>query len=580
MGIKWGLLDKDECVMPPLRYTSGKTQADVVNEVLDKLDDHDIAFLLGGVGTGKSAIALHIIASYGKGIISTPTKLLERQYKRDYCGRGSMRILEPDGDYLDIQYLMGRTNFNCLYPPEKREKKPVHCGHHTNVCTKHIPEGASRCSVAMECPYWSPVYAPGLCKVLLKRGRTPIEYESITGKKVYYRAEEPCPYYDQFIHFTKPGAIIMNSAKWEAETWIGRKPRVPVEIIDEGDEFLDTLTYRMSITRRIFERISREKLVEQDLLGSMLKWFEDLLDKYGVDGYDGFLGEEEYIVNFLEDFIEMISRAEPSDFIFSIVQKVELMLDKQQISWARTFRAGSNEGVTVFIPSPYITLNELAKRSGKLLFMSATVHAARSFREIFKIRDPVIIKAEERFPGMLYIMDPETGGKRLPTINFRVWGEREFRMSYWRFLDELIEVATRPCLVQIHAFKYLPPKYKASEEQRREDLWHFGHEGVRFSTKTDRGIDLRDDLCRSIIVLKYPMPNTEDIVFKTMRRLLGEEAFWDYLRDIADRNLVQQCGRAVRNKDDWCEVYTLDGKVLRELPRLWRGKCIIKKFLI
>jgi Rad3-related DNA helicase len=62
-----------------------------------------------------------------------------------------------------------------------------------------------------------------------------------------------------------------------------------------------------------------------------------------------------------------------------------------------------------------------------------------------------------------------------------------------------------------------------------------------------------------------------------MRKLLGEEAFWAYLRDMADRNLVQQCGRAVRHKDDWCEIYTPDGEVLRQLPHLWKGRYSIRQ---
>lgn len=576
MGIEWGLVDGNGRLMPPFVYTSGKSQEDIVNEVIEAFDDRDIVFLLGGVGTGKSAIALHVVSYYGKGIISTPTKILEKQYKWDY-GREGKRVRRPDGGYLDVQYLMGRTNFNCLYPEEEREEKTVHCGHRSNVCCMRIPRNYTRCSVAMECPYWSPVYKPGRCKALLKRAREPIRYLSVTGEKVYYRAEEPCPYYDQFIHFTEPGAIIMNSAKWEAETWIGRKPRVLIEIIDEGDKYLDGLTYRTSITRRVFARIRREGLVEPEELRSMIERLEDLLDGYGENGYDSFLGEEERIVKFLEDFVEMLSMAEPSDFVLSIKSKVELMLREKEFSWARTFRAGENEGLTVFIPTPDITLKELVKRSGKLLFMSATVHTEKSLRKIFKIMDPFIVTAEERFPGTLHIMDPETVKGEMPRVTFRRWVERGFRESYWALLDKLIEEAARPCLVQVHAYKYLPRKYQPSEEQRRLDFWHFEDDEVLFSTKTDRGIDLYDDLCRSIIIMKYPLPNTEDIVLKTMRRLLGEKPFWKYMDDMADRNLVQQCGRAVRHKDDWCQIYTLDGKVLHDLPDLWRGRYAIEK---
>ena len=78
----------------------------------------------------------------------------------------------------------------------------------------------------------------------------------------------------------------MNSAKWEAETWLGRKPKVPVEIIDEGDEFLDGLTYRTSVTRRLFERIRREGLVDDDTLRLSLEHFQDTLDLLRRVRYD------------------------------------------------------------------------------------------------------------------------------------------------------------------------------------------------------------------------------------------------------------------------------------------------------
>ena len=172
----------------------------------------------------------------------------------------------------------------------------------------------------------------------------------------------------------------------------------------------------------------------------------------------------------------------------------------------------------------------------------------------------------------------EPSGGELPRVTYRRWRNPEFREGYWEFFDKLIETASRPCLVQVHAYRYLPAKYAPSEDQLKKEYWSFWDRDVRFSTKTDRGIDLRGDLCRSIIIMKYPMPNTEDVVFKTMRKLLGRAKFWTYLTDIADRNLIQQCGRAVRHKDDWCEVYTLDNEVLRRLPLLWKGKFTVEKF--
>ena len=124
----------------------------------------------------------------------------------------------------------------------------------------------------------------------------------------------------------------------------------------------------------------------------------------------------------------------------------------------------------------------------------------------------------------------------------------------------------------VHAWKYLPERYRPSAEERREQSWRRGElEGVFFSTKMDRGVDLRDDLCRALVLLKYPIPHLGDPVLRTMRRQIGEEAFWRYVRDLADRELLQQCGRAVRSRGDWCQVYSPDRNVAENLEQVWRG---------
>ena len=133
----WKLVSSSGEVLPPMVYSNNKTQEDVVNEALDAIEDYDIVFLVGGVGTGKSAIALHIIDYYGKGIISTPTKILEKQYQDDYSRPRSMRICNEDDSNLDINILMGRTNFECVNPP-KKTNKPVHSGNRRLPCIRRL----------------------------------------------------------------------------------------------------------------------------------------------------------------------------------------------------------------------------------------------------------------------------------------------------------------------------------------------------------------------------------------------------------------------------------------------------------
>ena len=65
---------------------------------------------------------------------------------------------------------------------------------------------------------------------------------------VFYHRKKGCSYYDQYLAYLDADTIIFNSAKYLAEFSIGRKPATDVEIIDEADEFLDSLSNQVHVT--------------------------------------------------------------------------------------------------------------------------------------------------------------------------------------------------------------------------------------------------------------------------------------------------------------------------------------------
>jgi hypothetical protein len=539
--MSWNLKNDNE-IVSPLVYSNGKSQIDIVNELISELKTSDIVILKGAVGTGKSAIALHLIKYFGKGIIVVPTKVLEKQYQRDYCYGGKYNI------GIDIQYMLGKSNFHC-----KRQPK-LTCGSKYTLCSMKLKEGESRLDVASACPYWSPVYHERLLQTVRKKlkNRTILPYEGIGGEHYYFMANEPCGYYAQFETYTRNCAILMNNAKWETETWVKRKPAVPIEIIDEGDLFLDSLTYSISITETIFDDLIREGLIDDYSINYVRSIFINLVKKIPV--YDDYVNDE--IVEFMKKFVNEFSNSSTSGKAYDITNKFILLIIHRNNSWAKI----SNKRLTVFIPRPDITLFEILKRSGKIVLMSATIQDSETLKSIFHI-DPPVIVAEESFPGKLILKVTS----RSETIKHSNWQNDDTRNNYDALLEKMLTIAKRPCLIQVHAKKYVPDKYK---DCMNEDYFV---NGFWWSTKTDRGIDLPDDQCRSIILLKYPYPDTEDIVFKVMRKLYGENKFWKYMRDIADRNLIQQCGRAVRNKNDWCEIYSPDLRCIARIPQIWKG---------
>lgn len=103
--------------------------------------------------------------------------------------------------------------------------------------------------------------------------------------------------------------------------------------------------------------------------------------------------------------------------------------------------------------------------------------------------------------------------------------------------------------------------------------------GVLLAPSLERGIDLPDDLCRVIVVLKMPYANLADkAVSARLRRPDGR--LWYNAQ--AARSLVQMTGRGVRHRDDWAVTWVLDkqfGKFYgagasRLLPRWWRDALV------
>ena len=76
-GIGTGLFNYTGEKMEPLKFSNGKTQEDVVNEVMDAIGaGNKIIFIKGVCGSGKSAMALNIAKNFKKSSIIVPIKSL------------------------------------------------------------------------------------------------------------------------------------------------------------------------------------------------------------------------------------------------------------------------------------------------------------------------------------------------------------------------------------------------------------------------------------------------------------------------------------------------------------------------
>ena len=80
----WNLYEKEK-FLEPLKFSNGKTQEDVVKEILGEIEKGaKIIFIKGVCGTGKSVIALNLAKHFKKTAIVVPIKSLQDQYEKDY----------------------------------------------------------------------------------------------------------------------------------------------------------------------------------------------------------------------------------------------------------------------------------------------------------------------------------------------------------------------------------------------------------------------------------------------------------------------------------------------------------------
>jgi len=308
----WSLYESDETAgkeakyLPPLTFSNGKTQEDVVKEIIKAIEQgHKVIFIKGVCGTGKSAIALNLAKQLGKASVVVPVKALQKQYEDDYTNK--KYLLKDNGQKLKIKIITGRANFACQFlqenntqlnssteqdsklsefykvVAEKLEENKNQAENQINTndnscnnsflpCKIEIKEKNSsqireylrqnprvapsdfytmthirRMSIAPICPYWSPIVPSEIDFGVLEDAETK-DYKGLKNiDYTIYQRKKGCGYYDQYQAYLNADVIIFNSEKYKLETVMNRKPSTNIEIIDECDEFLDSFSNQKKI---------------------------------------------------------------------------------------------------------------------------------------------------------------------------------------------------------------------------------------------------------------------------------------------------------------------------------------------
>ncbi len=603
--------DSDGEELKPLKFSNGKTQADVVKEILETIDDgNKLIFLKGVCGSGKSAIALNLARHFKKTSIVVPIKSLQEQYEKDYTQKKF--ILKKDGKPLNIAIIKGRNNFRCQFAGERADDAELPCTieikeKNTEQLLKYVDSNSEinredfstasdirRMNIAPTCPYWAPIM-PSEVSPKGFSGIKKKKYEAVCGKEfALFQRKKGCGYYDQYEAYADADVLIFNSMKYQIETMIGRKPKTDLDIIDECDEFLDSFSSERNLNlNRLQSAISglmprdQEKRTKvKDLIHEInnILFAPPLTDIQKL--------KDSSLLKIIKIAIENPNLAEDEELnyyntLVEIARSFENLLDETYISVSNVEKNSGQSGLfgrksedTIIINLVSINLaqklKELIEENNVLVMMSGTLHSEKVLRDIFGLNDFKIIEAESKSPGK--INKQKTGIERNCSFaNFK--NGTITRNMYLKTMDMCMANAEPPTLVHVSAFKDLPSEEEnkrlmldnlITQERLREiqskgnsavDEFANGEEDILFTTKCSRGVDFAGDKCNSIVVTKFPYPNIQGLFWKILKKEQPEK-FMEFYMDKARRELIQRVSRGVRFQGDKVSLWSPDVRVL------------------
>ncbi len=613
---KFWSLYSGENILPPLKFSNGKTQEDVVREIHDLIKNgKKIIFLHGACGTGKSAIALNLARVFGRTSVVVPVKTLQTQYEKDYTDG---KYLIKNGKKMKIAMLTGRENHDSLIKSgascadpflpdtikltEKNYNQIVeYYKENPLIKNKEIPniEKIRRIAIAPANPYWSPIISSDYAPESLIDAKK-YEYPGCDGKKyIFYHRKEGCSYYDQYLAYKRADVIIFNSAKYNSELSLGRKPLTEIDVIDEADVYLDNFFEQNELNLTWLSNSLKNLNVESFKAAESIDKIRDLIEleeknkrALGIDEAKIFKIDETQIHKILQAInadteLQSEIALDEMNYANKILEIAHDFSDSLAEVYVNFRREDDSLFVKIVSTNLSYKFKDLLSKTKALVFMSGTLHSSEVLKHIFQIKDYEVVEAETLNPGTMEIVRT---GKEFDCKYINFSSGNYSRGDYLSALKDCVAKAETPTLIHVQAYQDLPnfeeradmnltelmPREELLDEQREDKFglriakFKRGEMNRLFSTKCSRGVDFPGDICKSMVFTKYPNPNVKDIFWKVIEKT-HPSYYWEFYRDKAKREFLQRLFRAIRSKDDHVFVLSPDIRVLQEVQKMQKG---------
>jgi len=489
-------------------------------------------------GSGKSLIGACIIQLYGDGIYLAHSKALQEQIISDHP---EFLILKGRNNYQCAQY----PNLMCDECPHVNVSQCKHSVRNKCTCEEH---GEERRKLGLPIP----------CNGLVK------DCEDCVPKCLF-----PCPYLVEKAKVNKHPLRVLNYHYFMLECNYGGVFRdKPVVICDEADKLDDILL-------GFIELSISDKEIKLYRLPSPHTLYKTACEN-GLKSWKGWAGKSlARMKDIIGDMPESTSKKE-FEYATNFLNKLKKFISLVDETWRLTIGRNRYGEFWSFKPvwvTPEMTTEYFRKHIGrKLVLMSATLKAPLALSKEIGIPVDEIdyMEIDSLFPANNCPIHLE------PVASL---SRKNLKEEMPKIVDKINQILAKHKSDKglLHAQTYTIAKFIMEHcnnsgrlithkmKNRGEMLKEFIESDrplVLVSPSMGRGISLNDNRCRFIIIAKAPYPDLSDAQINA--RLYGSGGAGKYWYSATTVSAIEQSiGRGVRSADDYCEVYIIDGNVVR-----------------
>jgi ATP-dependent DNA helicase DinG len=566
-------------------------------------------------GVGKSYIAVCLALAFKEADILTATVQLQEQYLRDF------KFIRP---------LMGRKNFTCpIYEkpcstvPTVRcrgMKRAVSSSNGNSVSNDDVEEegeaeaegvvvgegnGNNRSSPSSSS---SSLYIIPECSLYPTKDdlkRIYVLNKGTSNEQVVFNAGyRLCDYYIQkYLAYRSSFRIVNYHEYFTLVNNFASKNKLSTKLLicDEAHMLEEKVIdfYNVSIDNKLLNPLKKNGLIDQNLtveykeedkeyykqlLATIVKGYKDLLNITAeAIGRSSLHESEKRKLTFkLAEYEERLQR-------LTIVQETLRWYPDNFIVDSVMNKRNKNLTTVKLLPlniSPF--LRPVFDRVKYRIFMSATIDYPMLKRELgLADADTILIDLPSPFPvenRKVFLMNAYM-------LNRENMHNEKTLMQVSSIVDTLMSkhsnekglILTTSYELAGNIFRYSNNKSRlllTKDMSAKEVLDKHArtNASVLLTPTMWEGVDLRDDLCRFIIIAKTPYPSLADKRIK-----VKAERDKDWYQSVTLMRLIQGCGRGVRHDKDYCITYILDsnatwlikGKVkVNAVPRWFRDALV------